>query len=59
MAKLTKTQKKRLVNEIESKAKKLYMYGGTTYVTSGTYIVDTKDMNAIEKLCKKFRQRLG
>jgi len=55
MVKLTKTQKKRLVREIESKAKKLYLHGWDLNVT----IIDTKDMNAIEKLCKKFKQRIG
>jgi hypothetical protein len=57
MAKLTKAQKKRLVNEIEAKAKKLYLYGGTN--RSRTYsVVDNKDMYAIEKMCKKWMQRI-
>ena len=58
MVKLTKTQKKRLVNEIEAKAMKLYL-SATHRSFPNIMVVDTKDMLAIEKLCKKFRQRLG
>ena len=57
MARLTKTQKKRMVKEIESKAKKLYMFG--FYGIRNESIVDVKDMAAIEKLCKKFMNRIG
>lgn len=55
MARLTKTQKKRLVKEIESKAKKLYMVPTLDIVK----VVNTKDMEAIEKLCAKFMKRIG
>lgn len=57
MARLTKTQKKRMVKEIESKTKKLFMFG--FYGVRNESIVDVKDMAAIEKLCKKFMNRIG
>ncbi len=55
MAKLTKTQKKRLVKEIESKAKKLYLWA---WAPSGSPIIETKDMQAIEKMFAKFMKRI-
>ena len=55
MGRLTKTQKKRLVREIQSKAKKLYMVRYDAFVD----IVNTKDMEAIEKLCNKWMKRIG
>jgi len=57
MAKMTKTQKKRLISEIEKKSKKLYMGDGITF--SQGYIVSTRDMEAIEKLCAKWMKRIG
>jgi hypothetical protein len=53
MAKLTKTQKKKLVTDILNKTKKLFMQ------PSGWWIVSTKDMDTIEKLCAKFMKRIG
>ena len=56
--KLTKTQKKRLVQEIRSKTQKLYTQSWLPGVTTGA-VVSTKDMEAIERLCAKFMKRIG
>ena len=53
MSKLTKAQKKRLVKEILSKSKKLYM------LYDNPDILSTKDMAAIEKLTSKWLKRIG
>ena len=51
MAKLTKAQQKRLVRDINSKAKRLFM---------GGYLkVSVADMAAIEKLTAKWLNRIG
>jgi hypothetical protein len=55
MAKLTKAQQKRLVNEILNKSKKLYMVKRKDYQN----IVPSKDMDAIERLCNKWLKRIG
>jgi hypothetical protein len=55
MAKLTKTQRKRLVSEIQKKTKKLYMSPDFAHQV----IVSTKDMEAIDRLCAKWMKRLG
>ena len=57
MAKLTRGEQKRLVKSILGKSKKLYMFG--FYGIRNESIVDVKDMAAIEKLCKKFMNRIG
>ena len=54
MAKLTKTQKKRLITAIEEKTKKLYMQSGISDQT-----VTASDMEAIHQLCKKWGKRAG
>lgn len=54
MAKMTKTQKKRLISDIEKKAKKLYWESGVSDQT-----VTGADMEAIHRLCKKWFKRLG
>jgi len=58
MAKLTKTQQKRLVKEILSKSKKLFVhersFGGTS-----AGVVSVKDLEAIEKLTSKWMKRIG
>jgi len=54
MAKLTKTQKKRLITAIEEKTKKLYMQSGISDQT-----VTASDMEAIHRLCKKWGKRAG
>jgi len=56
MARLTKGEQKRLIKSILSKAQKLYIQGSGHL---GNNIVNTKDMNAIEKMCKSFMKRLG
>jgi len=50
---LTKTQKKRLIGEIEKKTKKLYLESGISDQT-----VTGADMEAIHRLCKKWFKRL-
>lgn len=55
MAKLTKAQQKRLVNEILNKSKKLYMVKRQDYQN----VIPSKDMEAIEKLCAKWIKRIG
>jgi hypothetical protein len=52
MAKMTKTQKKRMVNDIRNKTQKLW-------VDAASGIVNTADMVAIEKLCAKWMKRIG
>lgn len=59
MAKMTKAQKKRMVKEILSKSKKLYMVTTTTYSSNEPPILSTKDMEAIERLCAKWMKRIG
>lgn len=56
MGKLTKTQKKRLVNDIMSKTKKLYMSDLKGWEL---YVVSTKDLEAIERLTAKWMKRIG
>lgn len=51
--KLTKPQEKRLVKEIHSKTKKLFIVSGITS------IVSVADMAAIDKLCAKWMKRIG
>jgi len=52
MAKLTKTQKKRLVKEIKSKATKLYMLDFPV-------IMSMKDYDAIRKICDRVMNKIG
>jgi len=56
MAKLTKAQQKRLVRDAQRKLQKLYV--GPMF-DKGPSIVSTADIMAIDKLCKKFLQRIG
>ena len=56
MAKMTKAQKKRMVVDIESKAKKLWL---TSDPKTGGLFMSVKDMETIEKLCKKWLKRIG
>ena len=58
MAKMTKTQKKRMVKDILNKAKKLYMID-VVGPYRGVEILDTKDMVAVEKMCNKWMKRIG
>lgn len=58
--KLTKTQKKRLVEDIISKTQKLYMaLSPMATIKTGLYVVSTKDMEAIERLTTKWMKRIG
>jgi predicted GH43/DUF377 family glycosyl hydrolase len=58
--KLTKTQKKRLVEDIISKTQKLYMaFSGRGASGPSLYVVSTKDLEAIEKLTTKWMKRIG
>jgi hypothetical protein len=60
MAKLTKAQKKRLVSDIHSKVKKLYIDTGSHYdVRANSNVISAADMTAIEKLCTKWMKRIG
>lgn len=52
MAKLTKTQKKRLVKDIKNKASKLYM-------VDFPVIMSMKDYDAIRKICDKMMKKIG
>ncbi len=57
MPRMSKTQKKRMITDILRKTNKLYMdWYGSGQVD---YIVSTKDMEAIDKLCKKWMKRVG
>ena len=51
MPKLTITEKRNLVKAIESKAKKLYLFGGG--------VMTNADVVAIEKICKKVMARIN
>jgi len=55
MAKLTKAQQKRLVRDIKSKAKRLFMENPIRAVD----VVSVADMSAIEKLTAKWLKRIG
>lgn len=58
MGKMTKAQMKRMVRDIESKSKKLF----STFDNWGRAdlrVVSVRDMEAIEKLCKKWMNRIG
>ena len=59
MPKLTKIQKRRLVKEILSKSKKLYMITTTSYSVNEPPIVSTKDMEAIERMSGRWIKRIG
>jgi len=58
MGSMTKSQKKRLVQDILNKSKKLYMIDVIGQYR-GVEIIDTKDMSAIERMCKKWMKRIG
>ena len=47
---LTKTQTRRMLKSIESKSKKLWMLGSVPF--------DTKDMVAIERITKRYLNKL-
>ena len=57
MAKMTKAQEKRLVRDIKSKTKKLYLAQSAGRAW-GSSTVSTADMAAIEKLCAKWMKRI-
>jgi hypothetical protein len=59
--KMTKAQQKRMVRDINSKVKKLYLAKPSIgmYVGSSGAIVSTQDMAAIEKLTSKWLKRIG
>jgi hypothetical protein len=54
MSKMTKAQQKRMVRDIISKTKKLYLAMGRD-----SYSVSTADMAAVEKLTSKWLKRIG
>jgi len=54
MSKMTKTQKKRLIQAIYSKTQKLYMESGVSDQT-----VTSKDMDAVFKMCQRWFKRVG
>ena len=58
MAKMTKTQKKRLVQDILSKSMKLYMQP-VKYQAGSSGVMSVKDMEAMERLCSKWMKRIG
>tara|TARA_Y100001973_G_C5201792_1_gene338376 strand:- start:3660 stop:3842 length:183 start_codon:yes stop_codon:yes gene_type:complete len=60
MAKMTKAQAKRMVRDIESKAKKLFVNERTKGMSGNMAgVVSVQDMAAIEKLCSKWMKRIG
>jgi hypothetical protein len=59
LPKLTKTQKKRLVNDILAKTQKLYLYGTVDPAQGKFGLVDRADMDAISRICKKLLKRIG
>ena len=61
MAKMTKAQKKRMVRDIQNKAKKLFMDDWSSARKEGraNVIVNVADVTAIEKLCTKWMKRIG
>ena len=59
MPRLTKTQAKRLITDILSKTQKLYMSTGQTRSLALRTVVNTKDMEAVERLTEKWLKRLG
>jgi hypothetical protein len=56
MARMTKTQQRRLIKDVESKCKRLYLRAPIGMTDN---IVSTKDMETIEKLCKKWSKKLN
>ena len=61
MSRMTKAQQKRMVRDINSKAKKLYGTG-LRAAKAGRFnesILSVKDMEAIEKLTSKWLERIG
>jgi len=61
MARLTKTQAKRMLKAIDSKSKRLWSAYGTPWVTgtAGGGLISTADMIAIEKIVARNLKRLG
>ena len=55
---LTKTEARRLVTNIESKTKKLFIKPARTSSGILARVVSVQDMAAIEKLCAKWMNRL-
>jgi len=55
MPKMTKAQQKRMVKDILQKTKKLYL----SPVGSSAPAVNSKDMDAIERLCAKWMKRIA
>ena len=59
MAKLTKAQKKRLVSEIMRKTSKLDFDSHGDWGPKGGHIINTKDLEAVERLTDKWMKRIG
>tara|TARA_Y100000401_G_C8284053_1_gene205077 strand:+ start:152 stop:325 length:174 start_codon:yes stop_codon:yes gene_type:complete len=57
MARLTKSQQKRLVIDARKKFQKIY--NSDIAMIGGPSIISVNDLIAIDKLCKKFLQRIG
>jgi hypothetical protein len=55
MSKMTKAQQKRMINDIQKKAGKLFM----SYHRAGSPVFRGSDFSAIEKICKAALKRLG
>tara|TARA_R110002110_G_scaffold288093_1_gene502559 strand:+ start:1018 stop:1191 length:174 start_codon:yes stop_codon:yes gene_type:complete len=56
MAKMTKTQKRRALNDIVRKSKKIWMQSSTG---GSTYLLTFKDIEAIDKIIQRALKRLG
>tara|TARA_R100000808_G_scaffold854_1_gene4075 strand:+ start:2499 stop:2669 length:171 start_codon:yes stop_codon:yes gene_type:complete len=56
MGKITKSQAKRLIKAIRSKAQRLYI--GDVSGNSGYDVVTAKDMEAVERLTNKWLKRV-
>ena len=59
MAKMTKTQQRRMAKDILKKSKRLYMSEVRNLSSSYSIIVNNKDIDAIEKLVAKWLKRIG
>jgi len=56
MSKLTKAQQKRMVRDILSKSKKLFLQWDRS---TGRALLTSSDMAAVEKLTSKWLKRIG
>ena len=58
MAKMTKSQKRKMIDDIQKKANKLYFSYVSGRDPRANPIVTPSDLIAIDKICSKWRKRL-